>query len=111
MAAKTQSASAKKTKAKGSAQKSKKTIPSYEFTLYAPDAQEVYLVGDFNNWDGSDYRMRKFKDGVCKKKVKLKPGRYEYRFVVDGDWWCDPANTSRQANAYGGENSVITISD
>lgn len=111
MAAKTQAASAKKAKATGSVKKSKKNIPSYEFTLYAPEAQEVYLVGDFNNWDGSDFRMRKFKDGVCKKKVKLKPGRYEYRFVVDGDWWCDPANASRQANNYGSENSVIIISE
>lgn len=90
--------------------KSRKTTPSTEFTLKAPNATEVLLVGDFNNWEGSDYRMRKFKDGTCKKSVKLKPGRYEYRFLVDGEWWCDPENPNRQPNSFGSENSVIEVS-
>lgn len=103
---------AKNTKKKTSILKrvSKKLSPSTEFAVTVPEANEVLLVGDFNNWDGSDYRMRKFKGGVCKKKVKLKPGRYEYRFIVDGNWWTDPENPNRQANEFGTENSVITIS-
>lgn len=88
---------------------SRKLTPSTEFVLMVPDADEVYLVGDFNDWDGTDYRMRKFKDGSCKKKVKLSPGRYEYRFMVDGNWWTDPQNPNRQVNPFGTENSVITI--
>ena len=87
----------------------KKAAPSTEFTLYAPEASEVHLVGDFNDWNGADYKLRRFKDGTWKKKVKLKPGRYEYRFVVDGDWWTDPENPDRQRNTFGSENSVATI--
>ncbi len=98
-----------KAKPKPAAKKPKKNSPSTEFTLNAPNASEVYLVGDFNNWDGAEYRMRKFKEGVYKKSVKLKPGRYEYRFVVDGEWWCDPDNPNRQPNSFGSENSVIEI--
>ena len=98
----------KKTAAKATAQK-KKTVPSVEFSLYAPEAREVFLVGDFNNWDGTAYRMRKFKDGICKKSVKLKPGRYEYLFLVDGEWWTDPKNDLRQHNPFGTENSVLNI--
>ncbi|MDA8163676.1 MAG: isoamylase early set domain-containing protein [Desulfobacteraceae bacterium] len=88
----------------------KAAAASTEFTVYAPEAREVQLVGDFNDWNGADYKMRRFKDGTWKKKVKLQPGRYEYRFVVDGDWWTDPENPDRQPNAYGSENSVATIS-
>lgn len=87
-----------------------KLASSTEFALTVPEAKEVFLVGDFNNWNGSDSRMQKFKDGVCKKKIKLKPGRYEYRFIVDGNWMTDPENPNRQANEFGTENSVITIS-
>lgn len=87
----------------------KKNTPSTEFKLFAPDAQEVYLVGEFNNWDPAAARMRRFKDGTCKKSMQLKPGRYEYRFLVDGKWWTDPNNGERVANPYGEENSVITI--
>jgi len=90
--------------------KAKKTTPSTAFTITAPDAQEVFLVGEFNDWCGDDFRMRRFKNGVFKKSVKLPPGRYEYRFVVDGEWWTDPANPERSQNSFGSENSVITIS-
>lgn len=85
------------------------TTPSVEFSLVAPDAKEVFLVGDFNNWNGEGYRMKKFKDGICKKKVKLKPGRYEYRFIVDGNWWTDPRSNDTCPNAFGTQNSIINI--
>ena len=100
----------KKTATKASAKKTKSVAPSTEFTLFAPEATEVYLVGDFNDWNGANYRMRRFKDGTCKKSVKLRPGRYEYRFIVDGNWWTDPKNELRQQNPYGSENSVIVVS-
>ncbi|MDH4321890.1 MAG: isoamylase early set domain-containing protein [Desulfobulbaceae bacterium] len=90
--------------------KTKKTTPTTEFTITAPDAKEVFLVGEFNDWCGDDLRMRRFKGGVFKKSVKLSPGRYEYRFVVDGEWWTDPANPNRSPNSFGSENSVLTIS-
>jgi len=96
-------------KKKAPAKTKKPATPSTEFILTAPEAQEVYLVGDFNGWDGDGYKMRRFKGGTFKKSVKLKTGRYEYRFVVDGDWWTDPANPIRQANDFGSENSVIVV--
>lgn len=96
------------TKKPGSAPR--KTQPSTEFTLFAPEAGEVLLVGDFTEWSAGDCRMRKFKDGIWKKKVNLKPGRYEYRFVVDGQWQSDPGNNNSNPNPYGSENSVLIVS-
>ncbi len=89
----------------------KKMIQSTEFSLMAPDAQEIFLAGDFNDWETSMYAMRKFKNGKCTKKLKLKPGRYEYQFVVDGYWCVDPANPNRKANSFGSENSVIEVGE
>lgn len=94
---------------KSMATKMKKTNASTEFILEAPEANEVYLVGDFNDWNGEGFKMRKFKGGICKKSVKLKPGRYEYRFIVDGNWQTDPKNNERCTNPYGTDNSVIKI--
>jgi 1,4-alpha-glucan branching enzyme len=87
----------------------KKSVPAHEFALAAPEAATVYLVGDFNHWDDGKDKMRKMKDGTHKKSVKLKPGRYEYRFVVDGQWWTDPGNENRCASPYGTDNSVLYI--
>ena len=88
-----------------------KSQPSTEFTFYAPEASEAYVVGEFDNWDESKNRMRKFKDGIWKKKIKLKPGRYEYKFLVDGQWHNDPDTSKTNPNPYGSENSVVEITE
>jgi 1,4-alpha-glucan branching enzyme len=95
----------------GAAKRKRKPLSSTVFSLHAPDVTEVYLSGDFNGWqpDAKEYRLRKFKGDVWKKSLKLKPGRYEYQFVVDGQWWCDPANDNRVTNPYCTENSVIEV--
>jgi 1,4-alpha-glucan branching enzyme len=103
-----------KTKAKKAtrtAVKLKKTIQSTEFALHAPDSKEVFLAGDFNDWSTTKHRLRKFKNDRCVKKLKLKPGKYEYQFIVDGDWWTDPANPSRNVNEFGTENSVLVVGE
>lgn len=82
---------------------------SHVFSLMAPEATEVYVAGDFNNWENNKHKMRKYKSGLHKKSVRLKPGRYEYRFVVDGRWWTDPANQQRCTSVFGEDNSVVQI--
>ena len=103
--------SKKAVKKKTTPKTKKKSIPSTGFSLYAPDVNEVYLAGDFNDWqpNAKEYRLRKYKGDIWKKMLKLKPGRYEYQFVVDGQWWCDPENDNRVTNIYCTENCVIEI--
>jgi chromosome partitioning protein len=79
------------------------------FTVEALGAQRVQLVGDFNGWsvEGSDMEN----DGRFWRKVlNLPPGRYLYRFVVDGNWQRDPLNASVEA-CPGGYNSVLILED
>lgn len=82
---------------------------SVTFSMNAPDAKEVMLAGDFNNWDYTTTRLEKGKDKVWRVEVALKPGRYEYKFVVDGNWMSDPANSNNSWNPFGTENSVLEI--
>ncbi|OGQ96400.1 MAG: hypothetical protein A2521_09040 [Deltaproteobacteria bacterium RIFOXYD12_FULL_57_12] len=86
-------------------------MASTEFQVYAPGAAEIFLAGDFNNWESGSpqYRLRKYAGDVWKKKVQLSAGRYEYQFVVDGSWQADPQNSERACNPFGSENSVITV--
>jgi len=79
------------------------------FEFVAPDAQKVYLAGDFNNWNPKTNLMKKDKKGICKVTVSLKPGRYEYRFLVDGNWVNDPACCDCVPNEFGSQNCVRIV--
>lgn len=79
------------------------------FSLKAPDAQSVYLAGDFNNWYIDEaWRLQRV-NGHWETNVKLKPGMYQYRFIVDGQWREDPENPKKVENSFGDSNSLIEI--
>jgi 1,4-alpha-glucan branching enzyme len=79
------------------------------FELSAPDAQNVVVAGDFNSWSHDAHPLKKCADGTWKGSVTLSPGRYEYRFVVDGAWCGDPCCTTFVPNPYGSENCVLLV--
>jgi len=81
------------------------------FVISAPDAKAVFVTGSFNNWNITDYLMTKQPDGRWTATLPLAPGRYQYKFVVDGEWTTDPANPIKvpvpaPATGY---NSVIEV--
>ena len=78
-------------------------------TLEAPDANHVVFVGDFNNWDSKKHPMKKNKSMVWEKTVVLYPGRYEYKFLVDGHWWNDPKNGNTCYNCFGTLNNFLIV--
>jgi 1,4-alpha-glucan branching enzyme len=80
-----------------------------EFRLYAPQAKRVSLAGSFNNWDTRALTAKKDSRGNWAVKVNLKPGRYEYKFIVDGSWMNDPKCTSCVANSFGSHNCIVDI--
>jgi chromosome partitioning protein len=81
-----------------------------EFTLKADGAKEVHLVGDFNNWSlSNDSLLWQNEKGFWQKRLFLEPGRYRYKFVVDGRWTIDPHNEQIESNPYGGTDSVLEI--
>jgi PAS domain S-box-containing protein len=82
---------------------------SIKFVLRMPKAQQVILMGDFNKWNPKTHPMRKDENGVWRKTVMIYPGRYEYRFWADGEWYNDPRNTLRCPNCLGSENNIIEV--
>ena len=80
------------------------------FTIAAPGAEHVHLAGDFNNWtlDGSEMEPE---GGIWTKVVNLPPGRYRYRYVVDGRWQNDPLNAVVEPSPYGGDDSVLVMDE
>jgi len=80
-----------------------------QFEFLAPEALKVYLAADFNNWSTSANPMKKDKKGVWKTTVSLTPGRYEYRFLVDGNWLNDPSCCDCVSNEFGSENCVKVV--
>jgi len=74
-----------------------------------PEAKEVYLAGDFNQWQPGERRMLKAKDGSFRVKMKLPPGRHQYKFIVDGVWHNDPDAPSHEKNNSGILNSAFVV--
>lgn len=87
----------------------KSTKQKVTFAFVAPEAQAVMVAGDFGGWEASPVSLKKQKDGVWKKAVSLAPGRYEYRFLVDGQWQDDPNCVTRVPNAFGSENCICIV--
>lgn len=79
------------------------------FTYSDSTARQVFLAGDFNDWKTDDLAMERKSDGIFRKLVKLSPGRYEYKFIVDGKWKNDPDNPNTVSDPYGGKNSVLVV--
>ncbi len=77
------------------------------FSIDAPQAKEVHIVGDFNHWKIDEAsRLAKLDDGSWQKELALTPGKYRYKFVVDGEWLLDTQNTEKERNPFGTYDSV-----
>jgi hypothetical protein len=54
-------------------------------------------------------KMKKDKDGTWKTTLSLKPGRYEYRLFVDGNWENPPCCSGCVPNEFGSLNCVKIV--
>jgi 1,4-alpha-glucan branching enzyme len=89
-------------------QREKSREKPVEFRLSMPQARTVCVVGTFNNWDIKRTPMQKEGAG-WKATIPLAPGRYEYRFVADGQWLSDPNARESVGNDFGSTNSVLVV--
>ncbi len=85
-------------------------IKEVTFAMESSAARDIYVAGDFNDWqlnDGS--KLARGENGFWEKRITLPHGKYRYRFVVDGEWTVDPKNQAREINPFGSFNSVMEI--
>jgi chromosome partitioning protein len=78
------------------------------------NANDVRIAGDFNGWV-PDKGVRSLIESegqtrVWTKILRLPPGTYQYRYVVDGEWREDPENPEIVSSTVGGRNSVLVVS-
>lgn len=71
-------------------------------------ADRIYLVGDFNNWNQSAHSFTRGADGNWFFVLDLEPGRsYEFRYWLDGYWMNDSDADTHIDNTYGATNFVV----
>jgi len=72
------------------------------------NAKKVILSGSFNNWNEQDIKMVRM-GNEWKIRLKMIPGIYEYKFIVDGEWIHDPANPYTVQNQHYTFNSILIV--
>ncbi len=77
------------------------------FNYFAPTAGSVNLAGEMNGWSSSATELTYNETtGFWSVEQELAPGRYEYKFVVDGGNWV--MDTRNEAQSSG--NSLCVVS-
>lgn len=80
------------------------------FRFAAPKGCCVSVAGTFNGWSDDEHVLKhSARSGFFQDTLTLSPGRYEYKFVVDGTWIADPACPDWVPNEHGSLNSVILV--
>lgn len=92
--------------------------PETHFLFHAPEAAAVYLAGTFNEWNPRSTLMVKDAEGDWNIDIPLQTGRYEYKFVVNEQWYCEPDQGQETAslprpecvpNPFGTFNYVLVV--
>jgi len=79
---------------------------------YDPIAQDVQIAGDFSNWEPvEDIMVQQNENKIWKGTVQLEPGKYQYKFIVDGEWKIDPSNPEVTTSDMGVCNSLLIVSE
>lgn len=74
-------------------------------------ADRISLTGDFNEWRENDIVLKQARSGVWQASVDLPLGaRYQFRYVVDGQWSTDSHADGMSDNSYGSQNSLVIAS-
>jgi len=79
------------------------------FVYQNDDAQEVLVVGDFNDWEPTPMTRAQKAGSPFRLKVRLpKDGEFQFRYRVDGQSWVnDDGADAYWPNEYGETNSVV----
>ena len=81
------------------------------FSLYAPEAHTITLIGEFNGWGSTrQLSLSPQGKGIWTVEVPLPPGRYQYAFLIDGkNIATDPRAQQHVSDDFGRKNAVLTM--
>jgi 1,4-alpha-glucan branching enzyme len=88
-----------------------KPVCKVTFTVEAKEANNVSVIGDFNNWSAEGGALKKQKDGVFKGTFELaKDQNYEFRYFIDDTFVNEQEADSFKFNEFAGvENAVLSV--
>lgn len=89
---------------------SAETVRKAPVRIHAPQANRVVVTGSFNGWTSAGVALTANDHGWWMTELELPPGRYEYRFLVDGEWANGPDADGYAANPFGSLNCVLVVS-
>jgi 1,4-alpha-glucan branching enzyme len=77
----------------------------------APEAKQVHIAGDFNNWDCNSTSMKKLRNGNFSITLALDTGReYRFRYLIDHKKWENDWNADKYVpNSYSCYDSVVVV--
>lgn len=97
-------------KGKGKAQKaSAPDLRPVEIVVRRPDALRVRITGDFTQWSKEGSPLELDGEGCWSCVLKLPPGEYQYRLLVDGEWTDHEDAASSVENAFGTRNGILKV--
>ena len=79
-----------------------------EFSFYRPQAQQVHLCGDFNDWRGGELPMIRTAEGYWSAELRLPAGEFKFRYCADGQWFTDYAAFGVEPGRFG-MDSVVRV--
>ena len=88
----------------------KKMAKPVNFICTAPEAHQVSLLGDFNDWDPTAHPMRRQPDGNWLLQIPLNHGHHHYLFLIDGKPTLDAKAQGVARNERNEKVSLIAIS-
>jgi 1,4-alpha-glucan branching enzyme len=91
-------------------QSGNKPLHLVDFFCRAPQAQNVFLIGDFNGWQPTAHPMTRMPDGGWVIRMELPHGHHQYVFLVDGMPTLDPDAMGKVRNGRDETVSLIAIS-
>lgn len=86
------------------------------FSCRAPEAATVFVAGTFNDWKPDEHSLERDETGEWSVALDLPAGRHEFKFIVDGQWGCEPGRQHEYRgcpkcvpNEYGTMNRVMEV--
>ena len=82
---------------------------TYKFLYYMPDARSMALTGDFIDWDPEGIEMERDEYGTWSTHYSLPPGKYKYKFIIDGKAMPDPDIDEQVPDGMGGWATPLVV--
>ena len=79
-----------------------------QFSFFRPQASQVFLAGDFNDWKRDELQLLPVGNGYWSARMRLPAGEFKFRYCADGQWFTDYAAFGVEPGEFG-LDSVVRI--